>query len=53
MNFPTGSYTITVLRKNTTVINFAQSHMQSRVSIDFPCPISELQNTSHSQCISP
>ncbi|RZR90603.1 hypothetical protein BHM03_00018514 [Ensete ventricosum] len=34
--------------KNMTVINFAQSHVQSRVSIDFSCTISEIQNTGHS-----
>ncbi|RRT45880.1 hypothetical protein B296_00009926 [Ensete ventricosum] len=44
-----GSHTSTVSRKNTTVINFAQS----RVSIDFSCTISEFQNTGHSQRISP
>ncbi|RWW08474.1 hypothetical protein BHE74_00007536, partial [Ensete ventricosum] len=47
--FPTGSRTSMVLRKNTTVINFAQS----QVSIGFSCTVSEIQNTSHSQCISP
>ncbi|RZR95958.1 hypothetical protein BHM03_00024866 [Ensete ventricosum] len=36
-----------VSRKYVTVINF----VQSRVSIDFSCTISESQNTGHSQCI--
>ncbi|RRT71186.1 hypothetical protein B296_00033867 [Ensete ventricosum] len=43
----------TVLRKNATVINFVQSRAQRRVSIDFSCTISKIQNTSHSQRISP
>ncbi|RRT31454.1 hypothetical protein B296_00056620 [Ensete ventricosum] len=30
-----------------------RSHAQSRVSIGFMCTVSEIQNTSHSQCISP
>ncbi|RRT45234.1 hypothetical protein B296_00037101 [Ensete ventricosum] len=42
-----------VSQKNTTVINFAQSHAQSLVSIGFSCTISEFQNIGHSQCISP
>ncbi|RRT33565.1 hypothetical protein B296_00042057 [Ensete ventricosum] len=33
-----------VSRKNATVINFAQS----RVSIDFSCTVSKIQNTGHS-----
>ncbi|RRT32807.1 hypothetical protein B296_00055984 [Ensete ventricosum] len=37
-----------VSRKNTTVINFAQN----RVSINFSCTISEIQNTGHSRLIS-
>ncbi|RWW37891.1 hypothetical protein BHE74_00056935 [Ensete ventricosum] len=48
-----GSCTSTVSRKNSTVINFAQSRAQSRVSIYFSCTVSEFQNTGHSQCISP
>ncbi|RRT45874.1 hypothetical protein B296_00009914, partial [Ensete ventricosum] len=39
--------------KNATVIYFMQSHTQSRVSIDLLCTISEFQNTSYSQRISP
>ncbi|RRT83916.1 hypothetical protein B296_00002867 [Ensete ventricosum] len=38
-----------VSRKNVIVINF----MQSRCSISFSCIVSEIQNTSYSQCISP
>ncbi|RWV77231.1 hypothetical protein GW17_00061970 [Ensete ventricosum] len=37
-----------VSRKNATVINFAQS----RVSIDFSCTVSEIQNTGLSRLIS-
>ncbi|RRT35862.1 hypothetical protein B296_00046762 [Ensete ventricosum] len=48
-----GSRTSTVSQKNTTDIKFAQSHMRSRVSIGFSCTISEIQNTSHFQRISP
>ncbi|RWW76979.1 hypothetical protein BHE74_00014879, partial [Ensete ventricosum] len=33
-----GSRTSIVSRKNATVINFAESHAQSRVSIDFSAP---------------
>ncbi|RWV79472.1 hypothetical protein GW17_00059399 [Ensete ventricosum] len=50
---PLGSRTSLVSRKNVTVINFAQSRAQNRVSIDFLCTVSEIQNTSHSQHISP
>ncbi|RRT68481.1 hypothetical protein B296_00032791 [Ensete ventricosum] len=39
----------TVLRKNATIINFARS----QVSIGFLRTISEIQNTGHSQRISP
>ncbi|RZS23068.1 hypothetical protein BHM03_00055920, partial [Ensete ventricosum] len=39
--------------KNATVINFVQSRTRSRVSIGFSCTVSEIQNTSHSHCISP
>ncbi|RWV78256.1 hypothetical protein BHE74_00044540 [Ensete ventricosum] len=49
MYLPMGSRTSTVLLKNMTVINFAQS----RVSIDFSCTVLEFQNTSLSQRISP
>ncbi|RWW66997.1 hypothetical protein BHE74_00025594 [Ensete ventricosum] len=35
------------------VINFAQSRMQSRVSFDYSCTISKIQNTGHSQHIRP
>ncbi|RWW42389.1 hypothetical protein BHE74_00052070 [Ensete ventricosum] len=44
-----GSHTCKVSRKNVTIINSAQS----QVSIGFSCTISEFQNTSHSQYISP
>ncbi|RZS28632.1 hypothetical protein BHM03_00062255 [Ensete ventricosum] len=47
------SRTSTVLRKNMTVINIAQSNARCRVSIGFSCTISKIQNTGHSQCISP
>ncbi|RRT31506.1 hypothetical protein B296_00057462 [Ensete ventricosum] len=39
--------------KKATIINFVQSHAQSRFSIDFSCTISEFQNIGHSQRISP
>ncbi|RWW47064.1 hypothetical protein BHE74_00046979 [Ensete ventricosum] len=39
--------------KNATVINIAQSHMRSQVSIGFSCTILEIQSTGHSQCSSP
>ncbi|RWW14795.1 hypothetical protein GW17_00021411 [Ensete ventricosum] len=48
-----GSRTSMVLQKNMTVVNFAQSHVQSRVSISFSCTVSEIQNTDHSQRIIP
>ncbi|RWV77040.1 hypothetical protein GW17_00062187 [Ensete ventricosum] len=48
-----GSRTSTLSQKNTTVINFARSHVLSRVSIDFSCTVSKIENTGHSQCISP
>ncbi|RRT71523.1 hypothetical protein B296_00017900, partial [Ensete ventricosum] len=44
-----GSRTSLVSQENTMVINFAQSHAQSQVSIGFSCNDSEIQNTSHSQ----
>ncbi|RZR77628.1 hypothetical protein BHM03_00002743 [Ensete ventricosum] len=47
--FPLGSRTRLVSRKNTMVINFAQS----QVLIDFLCSVLKIQNTSHSQRISP
>ncbi|RZS16932.1 hypothetical protein BHM03_00049006 [Ensete ventricosum] len=47
------SCTSKVSRKKMTVINFARSRAQSRVSIDFSCTVSEIQNTSHSRRISP
>ncbi|RWV97332.1 hypothetical protein GW17_00039883 [Ensete ventricosum] len=47
MYTPMGSRTNTVSRKKATVINFAQS----RVSISFSSIVSEIQNSSHSQCI--
>ncbi|RRT33444.1 hypothetical protein B296_00048980 [Ensete ventricosum] len=42
-----------VSRKNSSAINFARSRAQSRASIDFSCTVSEIQNTGHSQRISP
>ncbi|RRT59578.1 hypothetical protein B296_00044380 [Ensete ventricosum] len=48
-NLPFGSRTSLVSQNNTTVINFAQHHAQSRVSIGFSCTVSEIQNTGHSQ----
>ncbi|RWV82863.1 hypothetical protein GW17_00055599 [Ensete ventricosum] len=42
-----------VSRKNATVINFAQSHVQRRASIGLWCTISEFQNTDHSQSSRP
>ncbi|RWV83439.1 hypothetical protein GW17_00054946, partial [Ensete ventricosum] len=50
---PIGSRMSLVSQKNATVINFVQSHVQSRVSIDFSCSISKIQNTGHSQRIRP
>ncbi|RZS23401.1 hypothetical protein BHM03_00056320 [Ensete ventricosum] len=43
----------TVLLKNVTVINIARSRTLSRVSIGFSCTVSKMQNTGHSQRISP
>ncbi|RRT73071.1 hypothetical protein B296_00020365 [Ensete ventricosum] len=40
-----GSRTSTISQKYMTVINFTQS----RVSIDFSCTVSKIQNTRHSQ----
>ncbi|RWW72765.1 hypothetical protein BHE74_00019405 [Ensete ventricosum] len=48
-----GSRTITVSRKNMTVINFMQSRAQSRVQISFSCTILKFQKTDNSQRISP
>ncbi|RZS29391.1 hypothetical protein BHM03_00063120 [Ensete ventricosum] len=48
-----GSRTNTVSRKNMTVIKFARSSTQSRVSIGFSCTVSEIQNTGHSRRIRP
>ncbi|RWW56281.1 hypothetical protein BHE74_00037016 [Ensete ventricosum] len=48
-----GSHTSTVSLKNLMVINFAQSRTQCRVSISFSCTVLEIQNTGHSQRISP
>ncbi|RWV95204.1 hypothetical protein GW17_00042193 [Ensete ventricosum] len=45
MYYPMGGRTSTVSQKNVTVINFAQSHAQSHVSIYFSCIISKFQNT--------
>ncbi|RRT66754.1 hypothetical protein B296_00008361 [Ensete ventricosum] len=44
-----GSRTSTISQKNMTVINL----WQSRVSIGFSCIVSKIQNTDHSQRISP
>ncbi|RRT45872.1 hypothetical protein B296_00009909 [Ensete ventricosum] len=44
-----GNRTSTVSQKNSMIINFTQS----LVLIDFSCTISEFQNTSLSQHISP
>ncbi|RZS09690.1 hypothetical protein BHM03_00040791 [Ensete ventricosum] len=48
-----GNRTSTVSQKNTMVINIARCHTHSQVSIDFSCTVSEIQNTGHSQRISP
>ncbi|RWV97329.1 hypothetical protein GW17_00039878 [Ensete ventricosum] len=53
MYLPLGSHTSLDSLKNTTVINVAQSRVQSQVSIDFSCTVFEIQNTVHSQCIRP
>ncbi|RWV92469.1 hypothetical protein BHE74_00019410 [Ensete ventricosum] len=50
---PMGSRKSMVSLKNVTVINFAQCHAHSRVSIGFSCTDSKFQNTGHSQCICP
>ncbi|RWV77157.1 hypothetical protein GW17_00062058 [Ensete ventricosum] len=39
-----GSRTSKDSRKNATGINFARSHAQSRVLIDFSCTVLEIQN---------
>ncbi|RWW43083.1 hypothetical protein BHE74_00051294 [Ensete ventricosum] len=44
-----GSHMSTVSQKNSMVINFAQSHTRSRVSIDFLFTVSKIKNTGHSQ----
>ncbi|RZS27524.1 hypothetical protein BHM03_00061018 [Ensete ventricosum] len=49
MYLPIVSRMSMVSRKNTTVINFAQS----RVSIGFSCTVSEIQNAGLSRLISP
>ncbi|RRT57162.1 hypothetical protein B296_00005282 [Ensete ventricosum] len=41
-----------VSQKNSTIINIARCHVQSRVSIGFFCTVSEIQNTGHSRQIS-
>ncbi|RWW52527.1 hypothetical protein BHE74_00041039 [Ensete ventricosum] len=48
-----GSRMSTILQKNSTVINFARSRAQSRVSIGFSCIVSKIHNIGHSRCISP
>ncbi|RWW37633.1 hypothetical protein BHE74_00057220 [Ensete ventricosum] len=50
--YPMGIHTSTVSRKKAMVINCARSHAQCRASIGFSCTVSEIQNTSHSRCIS-
>ncbi|RWW45739.1 hypothetical protein BHE74_00048395 [Ensete ventricosum] len=45
------SLTSMVSQKNATVINFARSCMQSRVSIDFSCTVSEISETVHEKPI--
>ncbi|RWW35327.1 hypothetical protein BHE74_00059750 [Ensete ventricosum] len=50
---PMGSRTSSLSPKNTTVKNFARSHALSRVSIDFSCTISEIQNSGLSRLICP
>ncbi|RWW39698.1 hypothetical protein BHE74_00054944 [Ensete ventricosum] len=47
------SRTSMVSQKNATVINSARCRAQSRVSIGFSCTVWEIQNTGHSQRISP
>ncbi|RRT33452.1 hypothetical protein B296_00039127 [Ensete ventricosum] len=42
MYWPLVSRTSMVSRKNTTVINYARSRAQSRVSIDFLCIVSKI-----------
>ncbi|RRT35323.1 hypothetical protein B296_00038138 [Ensete ventricosum] len=46
------SRTRRVSRKNGSFINFVQCHARCRVSIGFSCTILEIQNTTHSKCIS-
>ncbi|RWW37829.1 hypothetical protein BHE74_00056998 [Ensete ventricosum] len=53
MYLPLGNRMSLVSEKNVMVINYAQCHAQFRVSINFSCTISEIQNTSHSQRIRP
>ncbi|RZS27420.1 hypothetical protein BHM03_00060872 [Ensete ventricosum] len=48
-----GSRTSMVSWKNVTIINIAQSHVQSHISIGFSCTVSEIKNTGHSKSISP
>ncbi|RWW40278.1 hypothetical protein BHE74_00054325 [Ensete ventricosum] len=52
MPFPTylplGSRTSLVSQKNAAVINIAQCRTQNRVSINFSCTVSKIQNTGHS-----
>ncbi|RWW54021.1 hypothetical protein BHE74_00039444 [Ensete ventricosum] len=52
MYLPMGSCTSTILQKNVTVINFAQSRADSQVLTDFSCTIMEFQNIGHSLRIS-
>ncbi|RWW35433.1 hypothetical protein BHE74_00059633 [Ensete ventricosum] len=46
-----GSRTSKDSRKNMTGINFARSHAQNRVPIDFSCTVLEIQNIGHSRRI--
>ncbi|RWW43856.1 hypothetical protein BHE74_00050436 [Ensete ventricosum] len=46
-----GCRTSTVSQKNSSVINIARCHTQSRVSIGFSCTESKIQNTGHSRRI--
>ncbi|RRT51054.1 hypothetical protein B296_00051321 [Ensete ventricosum] len=43
----------TILRKNMMIINFTQSCTRIRVSINFSCTVSKIQNTGHSHRTSP
>ncbi|RZR93499.1 hypothetical protein BHM03_00022015 [Ensete ventricosum] len=51
--YPMGSRTSMISQKNSTVIYFARSHAQSRVSNGFSSTVSEIQNIVHSRRVSP